>query len=280
MQRARSVIKGIAHTVLGHSRANSLNQRVLDANSFLSYTGDTRGRRSASRLRLLKDRYDGRRCFIIGNGPSLRGMDLALLRFETTFGLNRAYLMFEKLGFPTTFLVAVNQLVIEQSGQEILAAPVDEVFLAWSARKAIGGSSRPILVRSLARPGFSTDASRGVWEGATVTFVAMQLAYYFGFRDVVLIGVDHSFASAGRPHQVVTSNGPDANHFDPGYFGPGYRWQLPDLETSEVAYRMAMRAFEAVGGTIRDATVGGKLEVFPKVEFHSLFVDARRTHGG
>lgn len=280
MQRPRSLFKGIAYRTLGRPLATSLNQRLNDAGSFLSYTANPRGRRSAARLRSLQDRYHDGRCFIIGNGPSLKGMDLAPLRSETTFGLNRAYLLFETLGFPTTFLVAVNRLVIEQSGPEILAAPVDEVFLAWAARKVIDDSPRPIFVRSLARPGFSADSSRGVWEGATVTFVAMQLAYHLGFRDVILIGVDHSFASTGPPHQVVTSSGPDANHFDPGYFGPGYRWQLPDLETSEVAYRMAKQAFQAAGGTIRDATVGGKLDVFRKVEYSSLFSGGSQVPGG
>jgi hypothetical protein len=278
--RPRSLLKGIAYRTLGRHLATSLNQRLNDAGSLLSYTTSPRGRRSAARLRLLQDRYHGGRCFIIGNGPSLKAMDLNPLRSETTFGLNRAYLMFETLGFPTTFLVAVNQLVIEQSGPEIVAAPVEEVFLAWAARRVIDDSPRPVLVRSLARPQFSADASRGVWEGATVTFVAMQLAYHFGFRDVILIGVDHSFVSTGPPHQVVTSSGPDANHFDADYFGPGYRWQLPDLETSEVAYRMARQAFEAGGGSIKDATVGGKLDVFPKVEYSSLFSGRSEVNGG
>jgi hypothetical protein len=271
MPLPRSLIKSIAHRALGPRLATSLGQVINDAGSFASYAGSARGRRSAKRLRQLKDRYRGRRCFIIGNGPSLKGMDLAPLRSEITFGLNRAYLMFEALGFSTTFLVAVNRLVIEQSGHEILAAPASEVFLAWAARQAIEDTPRPILVRSLARPSFSVDAARGVWEGATVTFVAMQLAYHLGFRDLILIGVDHSFVNAGPAHQVVTSSGPDPNHFDPSYFGAGYRWQLPDLDMSEAAYRMARGAFEAAGGTIRDATVGGKLHVFPKVQYHSLF---------
>ena len=44
---------------------------------------------------------------IVGNGPSLAGMDLSPLRDEFTFGLNRSYLMFDRIGFNTTFLVAV-----------------------------------------------------------------------------------------------------------------------------------------------------------------------------
>jgi hypothetical protein len=69
----------------------------------------------------------------------------------------------------------------------------------------------------------------------------------------------------------VVSEGEDPNHFDPRYFGKGFRWQLPDLETSEIAYRMARRAYEQAGRRVLDATIGGKLTVFPKVEYGSLF---------
>lgn len=271
MSQPQSLAKRLVFATVGSRVGTYLGRTARDAWSSLSYRSDPRGRQSAARLRLLRNRYAGRRCFIIGNGPSLQGMDLDPLRSELTFGLNRAYLMFEKLGFATTFLVSVNRLVIEQSGSEILAAPVDDVFLSWSARDATTLSDRPMYLRSLAHPGFSTDSSLGVWEGATVTYVAMQLAYHMGIRDVVLVGVDHSFDTAGPPHQIVTSSGPDRDHFDPHYFGPGYRWQLPDLVTSEFAYELARRAFESVGGRIRDATVGGRLSVFPKVQIENVF---------
>jgi 6-hydroxymethylpterin diphosphokinase MptE-like len=276
----RAPLERVASAILGEATAKALWYRALDGGASLQYAADPRGRRSAARLQRLRDRHRNRRCFIIGNGPSLRDMDLSPLRDEITFGLNRVYLLFEKLGFDTTFLVSVNRLVVEQSGQEIMAAPVEEVFLAWSARDLVRSAEngeRPILVRSHLRPGFSSDASKGIWEGATVTYVAMQLAYHMGIRDVILIGVDHSFATKGPPHQVVTSSAQDPNHFDPNYFGPGYRWQLPDLETSEFAYRLARHAFERDGRAIRDATVGGKLTVFPRVDFASLFGQPNRS---
>ena len=69
----------------------------------------------------------------------------------------------------------------------------------------------------------------------------------------------------------MVSQGDDPNHFNPQYFGKGFRWQLPDLETSEIAYRMAKQAFEADGREVLDATVGGKLQVFRKVDFDEYF---------
>jgi hypothetical protein len=110
-----------------------------------------------------------------------------------------------------------------------------------------------------------------IWEGATVTFVALQLAYYMGFKEIYLVGVDHKFTSNGEPHQVITSLENDMNHFSPNYFGPGFRWQLPDLEASEYAYELAKKQFEKNYRKIMDATIDGNLNVFPKVDYNSLF---------
>ena len=120
-------------------------------------------------------------------------------------------------------------------------------------------------------PAFATDVRGRVWEGATVTYVAMQLAFYMGFEQVILIGVDHSFKAKGEPNKTIVSEGDDESHFDPKYFGKGFRWQLPDLETSELAYRRAKQVYQQHGRQILDATVGGQLDVFPKVDFDTFF---------
>lgn len=223
-----------------------------------------------ARLRHLRNTHAGRRCFILGNGPSLRLMNLQPLRNEFTFGLNRIYLLFETLGFSTTYLVAMNRLVLEQFQKEITALPGTK-FVNWFHRDIVTRTPSTLFIR----PGFESRFSRnpvyhGTWEGATVTFVAMQLAYFMGFSKVILIGVDHSFHTTGIPHQAIISEGDDPNHFDLHYFGKGIRWQLPDLETSEFAYGLARDAFRADGREILDATVGGKLNVFPKVDYEEI----------
>jgi hypothetical protein len=70
---------------------------------------------------------------------------------------------------------------------------------------------------------------------------------------------------------VVVSAGDDPNHFDPRYFGKGFRWDLPSLPTSVPAYRIARGHFETSGRRIGDAPGGGKLQVFDKVADDSLF---------
>lgn len=224
------------------------------------------------RFNKMKNSQQGQRCFIIGNGPSLNKMDLGLLKNEFTIGLNRIYLLFPKMGFSTTYYVAVNKLVVEQCAHEIENLPMPK-FISWHARKSINFTPDVIFVCD---PGsyqldFSKNPPLRMWEGATVTYVAMQIAFYLGFSQVILIGVDHNFTTKGEPHKAVISEGADPNHFSPDYFNKGFLWQLPDLETSEQAYKLAKQNFEQDGREILDATVDGKLKVFPKVDYQSLF---------
>ena len=232
-------------------------------------------RESIRRLAALKDIHKGKRAFIIGNGPSLRQTDLSKLRNEFTFGMNRIYLLFPELGFHTTYFVSINDLVIEQFKDEILAQPMPK-FLAWRSHRHFS-SQLPItqlptfLYTSYTSPRFSTDIRGRVWEGATVTNVALQIAFHMGFEKVILIGVDHNFTSKGDANKTVVSEGDDPNHFAPNYFGKGAKWQLPDLDTSEIGYAMAREAYRKAGREVIDATVGGKLTIFPKVDYNSLF---------
>ncbi len=255
-------------------------------------------RKSIRRLAALKDVHKGERCFIIGNGPSLRNTDLQKLRGEFTFGMNRVYLAFPEWAFTTSYLVSVNSLVIEQCASDFLNQPMP-VFLSWRSRSYVTPMtsktaqfdlypshlalrtqppnprprpSAPIFLHTTyTGPRFAEDARSRLWEGATVSFVCLQLAFHMGFEQAILIGVDHSFATKGKPNTTVVSEGDDPNHFSAGYFGKGFRWQLPDLDTSEVGYRMARQAYEEAGREVIDATVGGKLEVFKKVGYESLF---------
>jgi hypothetical protein len=226
---------------------------------------------SIQKINSLRNSHLGEECVIIGNGPSLRETDLLKLKNVFTIGMNRFYLAFPELGFTTSCLLSVNNLVIEQCAEDLRALSIP-TFVAWRGRKWINPAANlHYLYTSYLLPGFNSNAAGRLWEGATVTFVAMQLAYFMGFKQVVLIGVDHSFTSKGTPNSTVVSTGDDPNHFNPAYFGKGFRWQLPDLETSELAYCMARDAYKKDGREIIDATVGGKLTVFPKVRYDSLF---------
>ncbi len=232
-------------------------------------------RESIRRLAELKDIHKGKRAFILGNGPSLKQTNLAKLKNEFTFGMNRIYVLFPELGFTTTYFCSINDLVIEQFNADILALPMPK-FLAWRSHRYFPENLQPanvptFLYTSYTGPRFSPDVRGRVWESATVTNVALQLAFHMGFQQVILIGVDHNFTSKGEANKTVVSQGDDPNHVSPNYFGKGIKWQLPDLDTSEIGYALARDAYQKAGRQVLDATVGGKLTIFPKVDYNSLF---------
>ena len=232
-------------------------------------------RESIRRLAQLKDVHKGKRAFIIGNGPSLRQTNLGKLKDEITLGMNRVYLAFPEWGFATTYLCVTNDLVVEQFVDDITALTIPK-FIAWRSHRHFDPQS-PVtnlptfIYTSYTGPRFTSDVSKRVWEGATVTNLALQLAFHMGIEKAILIGVDHNFASKGDANKSIISEGDDQNHFMPNYFGKGVKWQLPDLDTSEIGYALAREAYRKAGREVVDATVGGKLTIFPKVDYNSLF---------
>jgi len=235
-------------------------------------------RANSSRLLMqCKDKYRGQRCVIIGNGPSLNKTDLSLLKNEYTFGLNKIYLLFDRIDWRPTFHVSVNKFVIEQSAEQILHEIPGLTFLDIGALRHMPFREDIVYMLALDGKSFSTDLCAGVFQMHTVTYVTMQLAYHLGFDEVFLIGVDHYFNAArkGKPNEVVVQDEEDYDHFDANYFEKGRQWHLPDLKGSEDGYRIAKAMYERAGRKIYDATVGGKLSIFEKVDFHDVFSNAK-----
>lgn len=230
------------------------------------------GTRNRYRLGQSRDRHRGERCVILANGPSLGSMDLSPLAGVPTFGMNRIYLLFDRLPFVPTYYVAINELVLEQFAGDIEALPMER-FLNWN-RRSLFTDHPAIAFLSLKlglRDRFSTDVRQPIDSGGTVTFVALQLAYHMGFREVILLGLDHRFSAEGRPNRVeIRPDTPDQDHFHPDYFPKGARWQLPDLRRSELAYAAARSAFENDGRRILDATPGGGCTVFERGDLYQL----------
>ncbi len=230
------------------------------------------GRNKAVPLADWQDAFTGRRCFLICNGPSLRRTNLAALRHEYTFGLNRIYLNYERMGFQPTFYACVNPNIARQFGYDLNQLRSVRFFEANFAPYIRNSWNAYFLQHNGAKEAnFSRDLRPLSWHhGWTVTFCAMQAAYYLGFREVILVGCDHYFSVSGEANKTVVSGGADANHFHPDYFGRGVVWDHPDLENSERAYTLARDVYARDGRVILDATIDGHLTVFPKLKLAAL----------
>ncbi len=242
------------------------------------------------RLQALRNQYSGtKRCFIIGNGPSLNRTDLTQLAGEITFTTNAFFLKLPELDWTPTFHVVEDHLVAEDRASELNSLKGPTKIYPSYLGYCLDEAEDTIFINHRARVSypfgfdFSTDAAKVTYTGCTVTFTCMQLAFYLGFEEIYLIGVDADYEipdasdmdeSAGTG--VIDMACDDPNHFHPDYFGKGYRWHDPQVSEMLEAYREARRVTDETGRRIFNATIGGKLEVFERRDFCEIFPHATR----
>lgn len=234
-----------------------------------------------AKLREMKDAFKGERCVIIGNGPSLNKLDLSKMRDTATFAVNGIFYAAEKMGFDPTFYVVEDTAVMADNTEAILAYKAKHKLFPAEYRKLMGENDHTTYFRMnrgfyattsphYSVPRFSTDASKRVYCGQSVTIINLQLAYHFGFTEVALIGMDFSYNipdSVIKEGLVYTSTEADDNHFHPDYFGPGKKWKDPKLDRVLINYEQAKVFYEADGRRIVNATAGGNLHVFDRVDY-------------
>jgi hypothetical protein len=240
----------------------------------------SRGRQNRLRLAKLRDRFSGRRAFIFGGGPSLKRTDVRLLNDEVTIGSNALFLIFREMGYQPTFLTVEDRLVAEDRANDLNAIRGPSKMFPRDLRSFLFSDSDTLYLNFVRHyegfPRFSENFDDVVYWGGTVTMLNLQLAFHLGCDPVYLIGFDHEYKVPPNLESVViTSDRLDENHFHPDYFGPGFRWHDPRLDRMELGYEVAKRHFEAAGRRVFNATSGGKLEVFPRVEYDSLFAEPR-----
>jgi hypothetical protein len=218
----------------------------------------------------------------MGGGPSLKKLDPSLLKNEITFGVNGIFLIYDWLGFEPTYYVVEDFLVFGDRWQDIKEkVQCSTCFFPVQFHYPEFDRDNHIYFRAIydfdpqsGFPRFSENAARLMWIGGTVTYICMQIAFYMGFNEIYLVGMDHNYTKPDHVKtsgQVWTSHGPDPNHFHPDYFGAGYKWHDPQVNRMETAYWKAKEVFYAHGRSIKNASIGGSLDVFERAEYEKLF---------
>lgn len=224
-------------------------------------------------LKQFNNLHEGERCFIVATGPSLRMEDLNKLHQweEKTISMNRAYLAFEKTEWRPEYYMVGDWRCIKENGEEIKQLPIKYKFIADSYMEFWGGYIPKGIYRFHAHDvyitgenvPFSDDLVYGVYNKGTVTYECIQLAAYLGFKEIYLLGVDFDFSSNYKDR---------SNHFIETYYNQNsetsYFWDDESLE----AYKAAKEYADTHDIKIYNATRGGKLEVFERVDFDTLFL--------
>ena len=235
-----------------------------------------RGLRNRRGLEQLRDRHKGERCFVMGNGPSLRKTDVTLLRDEVTIASNGIFLLFDEMGYKPTFLTVEDRLVAEDRAAELNSIRGTQKIFARDLGYCLKSDEWTLYLNFVREyeglPKFSVALDRVAYWGGTVSVLNLQLAYHLGCDPIYLIGFDHSYAvPAGvKDSPIIMSESDDLNHFHPDYFGKGYRWHDPQVDRMEAGFQACRECLEGRRVKVYNATVGGKLEVFERIDFNSV----------
>lgn len=246
------------------------------------------------KIKRLRNRFKGERCFIIGNGPSLNENDLDLIKDEYCFGQNLIYKIYPKTKWRPSFYCVQDFGILSEMGDDFSDAVQDSqcVFVrmfGYSRTKERLSSLMhkvyyvPLYcksvddIKSLELMGFSTDASKYLVDGDTVTYMSMQLAAYMGFERIYLLGMDFNFPLIVDLDDNLVSESNVAAHFYET--AEAYKDKIKDdgkqhgmpREIQLNAYNSAKKYAEKSGKiSIYNSTRGGMLEVFDRIELEDV----------
>lgn len=235
----------------------------------------------------LKDAFKGERVFLIGNGPSLNKTPLYFLKNENTICFNRFNLLLERLDWNPTMYMIVDGLVAQDMIEEINElVEVAQIAFIPDVSKFYNINLRSELkpnekIKWLYAHGSQLDdlAFPYLNLGGSVAIGAAKVLMHLGFSEIYLIGVDmnykiHETAKNLKYNDIQSKDDDDPNHFDPRYFGKNRKYHQP---TSQVV-NYIFESFDKLSifatdrnQIIKNATVGGKLESFERVDFNDLF---------
>ena len=235
------------------------------------------------KLRSFKNLHEGARCFIVGNGPSLRVSDLDKLKKSITMGCNNIFQVYDQTKWRPTYYFEIDielskQLFYNKKFVEYVCSNCKAVFTGiWANLYQYRNDS---MISNLFffskrfvwndKPEFSHDVSCGVYEGHTVVYDMLQFAAYMGFREIYLIGVDQNYVTYEKDDgSLTTSNENKRNHAE--FMDDTVSSIFPKVDKMRNAFLAARIYAEANGIKIYNATRGGKLEIFERVDFDSLF---------
>lgn len=244
----------------------------------------------------LKKNKKNDRCFIIGNGPSLKMLDLKRLETQDKIMVNDFYKSEELLRLSPQFWMIADPLYWQK---EILLYPkldlinnhfintkllINEVALEYLNTEVINYSNvyyywmgiNDEYIDSAEKIDFQEMVPR---FAQNVVSVSLMLAIYLEYKEIILIGCDHTWWGYSKedidrgtlPPHIYEQNAQDIK-FDKEILKElSYEGLQKTIERQKYEYTELKRIAENQGIKIYNATPGGYLEIFERKDFNSFF---------
>lgn len=246
---------------------------------------------SLKNISLFRNIHAGERCFLVGNGPSLEIKDLEKISKEYSFGCNTVYALYGQTNWRPDYYVYGDPSMVaflkdnadvyeELRNNSVVFSPIVSGVMSSVEKAEKHYYYKSLNAKNRKKPDFSADCSICIYTQGTIMYQMLQLAAYMGFSEIYLIGVDFSFSveKSGDGH---ISRNDIVNHM--GYIeeeekklhkyiidncGETY---IADIDWQKAGYEAAEEYALNHNIKIYNATRGGKLEVFERIGFDSLF---------
>jgi len=232
-----------------------------------------------------KDKHKGQRVFIIGNGPSLSKTDLNLIKDEVSFAMNRISLIYDKNidWRPTYYLfsstnVRKNKPWHKKWRQSVIQAISDKrttPFIASQFKDDIDplnkfsniewfdslSETKPDNYGNIHYECFSTNILERIDKTGTTMNLALQMAFYMGFSEIVFLGAD-----LGWRHDRASDS-------DPNHFCENYTADIPKPEKANYQMRnihsLAVKKFNEAQKKVKfyNASLNTVLDVYPIIDY-------------
>lgn len=140
--------------------------------------------------------WKGKRCFLIGGGPSLENFNPALLQNELVIGINKAFLKFDSTinyAMDMKFFNYVTKPPVNGELGRIIKEKWEsykgiKLFLQVAPKFDFGDGI--MVVKRLPTRQISLDLNKGIFSGTNSGFGALMLAIALGSTQIGLLGYD------------------------------------------------------------------------------------------
>ncbi len=240
----------------------------------------------------LANRHKGERCFILGNGPSAKKLDLSKLKGETVFSVSNGYLFPGYADFSPRYH-CVPQITYGLMTEEDTVRWFKEMHEGLGDAELFLSSNEAGLVRDRQLfPGRKVrylnlgggfdhwpeqglvDISKMVPAVYSVPVMVLMIAMYMGFKDIILLGVDHDqFLTSKYDYafELKTQKGKDITLNPDGSSSLSRYEEFRSLFRLWHQYRNLALLARANGIEIFNSTPGGELDEFPRKNFDEWF---------
>lgn len=258
--------------------------KVAHKISYLIYILCGAKKRNEKELLNLKNKYSGKRFFIVCSGPSLKAEDLTKIyeNGDISIGMNTIAKIYHDTPWRPTFLSATDDVVFNPKNRKMVEE-CEAGYKIYDATRYIQSKrakGRKIFLsfdeslELLDNPVFSSDALKKLPSIGTSVYSIIEFAVFLGCKEFYILGCDLSYAVNQNRDGSISYNDSGKNHFYAKeedslvttVQNPVQIWQL------QIAYDFMAKYAKQNNIKILNATRGGKLESFPRVDFDTLFV--------